>query len=106
MGLIFFVGRIVGRRRRGLDSWVGELDVVGKIVGGIVGGTVGTVETIGAIVGGVIEGGVKEGKPEEGNTDLGFKVFAAQSIAGLTRSRKGIPRITACAPIGATKKVS
>ena len=56
---------------------------------------------------GIVERIVKEveRKREEfegGSAGLGSKVFLTQSITGLTRSRKGILRIIACAPIGAT----
>ena len=76
------------------EVWDGELEVVDGIVGGIERG----IER-------GIEGGI-EGESEEGTAGLGSKVFATQSIAGLTCSRKGIPRIIACAPIGATKKLA
>ena len=78
---------------------------------GTVVGVLGEIEE--GIVEGILEGivGGVEGKGEGeefegGSAGLGSKVFLTQSITGLTRSRKGIPRIIACAPIGATKKLS
>jgi len=65
--------------------------IVGGIVGGIIGGIVG------GIVGGVIGGG---------STDRGVRVLAAQSIAGFSHSRYGIPRIIDCTSSEATKKVA
>jgi hypothetical protein len=40
-----------------------------------------------------------------GREELKFKDLATQSIEGFSFSRKGIPRITVCAPIGAIKKI-
>ena len=87
-----------------------ESEVERGTVGGIEGETLRRIE--GGVmrgVGGAIGRGevdIKEGNSEERIPSLGSKVFAAQSITGLTRSRKGIPKIIACAPIEATKKVS
>ena len=66
--------------------------ILGEIEGGIVGRIVGEVE------------GKGEGF-EGGSAGLGSKVFLTQSITGLTRSRKSILRIIACAPIEVTKKL-
>jgi hypothetical protein len=57
--------------------------IVGGIVGGIVGHGVGEESEEGVVV------------ESEEAPSLGSKVFAAQSITGLTRSRKGMPRIMA-----------
>ena len=47
--------------------------------------------------------GVKGGVGGKG-FDRGVSVLACQSITGFFRSRYGMPRISDCAPSGATKK--
>src|SRR5215472_17625998 len=116
---MFFVGRIAGRRRRGHGGESGDVSVgavdgarsmlklheSGEVsVDGVGGarsmlklhgsGEVSMSEVVNGIVGGIVGCEVVE-ESEEGVSSLGSKVFAAQSITGLTRSRKGMPRIMA-----------
>jgi hypothetical protein len=102
---MFFVGRIAGRRRRGLFEEGPVSEVVGEVLE--VGDSLGIGEEgsrIGSTLG--IEGELESGRDGGGHAFRNSRDFLTQFTAGFSRSRKGIPRIADCTPIGATKKVS